>query len=104
LEDFDLYITSVYFTTTTIVTVGYGDIGPFNTAEKLVCILLMLIGVISFTFATGALSSIISSYDSSQAKLKEKTDVLNMLKKDYHLGEDLYESLMKTIKYDYSKN
>jgi hypothetical protein len=77
LDDFDLYITSFYFTTTTIVTVGYGDIGPVNTSEKFICILLMLIGVISFTFTTGALSSIISSYDSSQAKMKEKTDMLD---------------------------
>jgi hypothetical protein len=55
----------VYFTTTTIVTVGYGDIYPINTYERVVCIILMVIGVISFTFTTGALSSIISSYDSS---------------------------------------
>ena len=83
---------------------GYGDIGPVNTGEKFICILLMLIGVISFTFTTGALSSIISSYDSSQAKLKEKTDILNCIKKDYGISEDLYDNLMKTIKYDYSKN
>ncbi len=27
-DDFELYITSFYFTVTTIVTVGYGDITP----------------------------------------------------------------------------
>jgi hypothetical protein len=65
MEDTELYVTSFYFTTTTIVTVGYGDIGPHNIIEKIICIFLMLIGVISFTFTTGALSSIIASYDSS---------------------------------------
>lgn len=68
------------------------------------CILLMLIGVISFSFATGALSSIISNYDSSQAKLKEKIATLNEIKHDFKIGPELYDALMKTLKYDHSKN
>ena len=60
-----MYVASFYFTVTTIVTVGFGDITAYNVGEQLICILLMLIGVISFSFATGALSSIISNYDSS---------------------------------------
>lgn len=50
---------------TTIVTVGYGDITAESTGERLIAILLMIIGVISFSFATGALSSIIANYDAS---------------------------------------
>ena len=72
-----MYITSFYFTVTTIVTVGYGDITAQNTGERIICILLMIVGVIAFSFATGSLSSIISNYDSSQAKLKEKIATLN---------------------------
>ena len=47
-----------------------------NLYEKLLCIVLMIIGVISFSFATGALSSIISNIDTSEAKLKEKISTL----------------------------
>jgi hypothetical protein len=104
LEDYELYITSFYFTVTTIVTVGFGDIHAYSVGEKVLCILLMLIGVISFSFATGALSSIISNYDSSQAKLKEKIATLNEIKNDYKIGPELYDDLMKTLKYDHSKN
>ncbi len=89
---------------TTIVTVGFGDIHAYSTGEKILCILLMLIGVISFSFATGALSSIISNYDSSQAKLKEKIATLNEIKNDFKIGPDLYDALMKTLKYDHSKS
>jgi len=70
LPDWELYISSFYFTVTTIVTVGFGDIHAYSPGEMIICIFLMLIGVISFSFATGSLSSIISNYDSSQAKLK----------------------------------
>ena len=65
MEDYELYITSFYFTVTTIVTVGFGDIRAFNTSERIMCVFLMIIGVISFSFATGSLSSILSNYDAS---------------------------------------
>ena len=34
LGSWDLYITSFYFTVSTITTVGYGDIRGFNTLER----------------------------------------------------------------------
>ena len=63
----------------------------------------MLIGVIAFSFGTGALSSIISSYDSSQAKLKEKMSTLNDINKEYHLNTELFKKLIQSINYDHSK-
>ena len=64
-----LYLTSFYFAVTTITTVGYGDITGQNTLERGVSVIVMLIGVISFSFATGALSSIMQNYDQASAKL-----------------------------------
>ena len=74
--DYELYIVSFYFTVTTIVTVGYGDITPKNSGERVICMLLMIIGVISFSIGTGILSSIIANYDSALAKLEEKMSTL----------------------------
>jgi hypothetical protein len=85
MEDTELYITSFYYTTTTILTVGYGDITAISLYEKLLCIVLMIIGVISFSFATGALSSIISNYDSSEASLKYKISKLNSIQTEYRI-------------------
>jgi Ion channel len=118
--NFELYITSFYFTVTTIVTVGYGDITAKtinkinllhiilkiaykNLGEKIVAIFLMLIGVIAFSFGTGALSSIIASYDSSQAKLKEKMSTLNDINKEYDININLFRKLIQSINYDHSK-
>lgn len=58
-----MYIASVYYTMTTVATVGYGDIFAVNTFEYVFAIILMIIGVSAFTFVSGALSSILSSYD-----------------------------------------
>lgn len=66
-SNYDLYLSAMYFTVTTVLTVGYGDISAYSVAEKIFCIFLMVVGVISFSFATGTLSSLIISIDERDA-------------------------------------
>jgi len=103
MDDAELYVTSFYYTTTTILTVGYGDIVAQSVQEMLLCILLMLIGVVSFSFATGSLSSIISNYDSTEAKLKEKISTLNSIQTEYNIELELYNKCVRTVHYDHSR-
>jgi voltage-gated potassium channel Kch len=83
LNEFELYITSYYFTVTTIMTVGYGDITAQSLGEKLLAILLMLIGVVAFSFATGSISSIIANADTAEDKLRAKMEILKELNVEY---------------------
>jgi len=59
LMDHELYVIAYYYTVTTTVTVGYGDITPKNEGERVFCILLMIIGIISFSLLQGTITSII---------------------------------------------
>lgn len=93
LGAWDLYITSFYFTVSTITTVGYGDIRGFNTLERQLCIVFMLLGVISFSFATGSFSSILQSYDQQNAKLQQKISILNRIHQEHFLPLDLFTRL-----------
>ena len=69
MDPYDRYFYSVYFTVTTITTVGYGDVSASTTSERIFCIVLEIFGVIVFTYISGSLSSIMSSSDSSNALL-----------------------------------
>lgn len=80
MDQTDLYIMSGYFIVTTISTVGYGDLSASTTLERLFCICIMLAGVTTFTFISGALSSILQNYDTSQAMLQEKLLYLGKLR------------------------
>jgi hypothetical protein len=102
-SNYDLYITSFYFSVTTIVTVGYGDITAISSLEKIIAVFLMLIGVIAFSFATGALSSIIANMDQSEAIIKEKMATLQEIEVDYKIAETLRNNLVKAIRYDQQK-
>ena len=60
----EIYLTSFYFTVTTITTVGYGDMPISTFLEKIIIIFVMIAGVIGFAMASGALTNYISRSDS----------------------------------------
>lgn len=57
------FITSCYFSITTLSTVGYGDLFPISNAEKIIGIMIMLAGVGFFSFIMGSFIEIISTFN-----------------------------------------
>lgn len=93
----ELYLFSLYFTITTITTVGYGDLSANNHIEQVFCMLMMLLGVIGFSLATSTLTQIMSEYDSSNKKLNEKMEVLKKIYNEYYLPLPLYDKIKKSL-------
>jgi voltage-gated potassium channel Kch len=75
-SNFAVYQTAFYFISVTITTVGYGDISPSNTLERLICNFVLFVGVITFSIAAGSLSSILTNYDAMQHGYQEKMQTL----------------------------
>lgn len=99
-SDYTKYVYSFYFIITIITTVGYGDM-PANTSnEKLIVMLVMIIGIIAFSFSIGSLSSALSNLDTRAAKLKAKSFELNSIRKKYKMSSDLYNRLFKALKFE----
>lgn len=46
---FDIYVTSMYYTITTVTTIGYGDYSAFTTPEKAQMIIIQFVGICIFT-------------------------------------------------------
>jgi voltage-gated potassium channel Kch len=86
-------MTSFYFTVTTITTVGYGDMSASTFQEQIVCSIIMLIGVIAFSMASGALTNYISDQEAKQAALSEKMGTLEKIQESHALPRDLYLKL-----------
>lgn len=80
--DSELYATSLYWTITTITTVGYGDIYGIKPQEKIFCAIIMLIGVISFTILSGSMASIMTNFDASNAVTRQKKKILDNIHKN----------------------
>jgi hypothetical protein len=80
-----------------------GILPILNNYYRIMDILLFVFGVFTFSFSIGSLSSLLSNLDSKQAKLKEKLNVLEQLKKDYNIPFVLYNKLSRALKYDHTK-
>jgi len=93
------YLRSIYFIITTMSTVGYGDISATNFSERIFCIILMFLGVVGFSFATGTLSTIISTYDCDDAHLRSKMTVLDKIYSDYEISfpGELYSKVKNEV-------
>lgn len=100
----DIYTMAVYWTITTITTVGYGDVSITNYYERIFCSLLMIIGVIAFSLASGSLTSIISNYDNANAEYACRLTILNKARAEYKLPIDLYIRLKKSLNFERDKD
>jgi uncharacterized membrane protein YhdT len=62
-SNWDLYVAALYFTFTTIITVGYGDIAGVSNIERFFAMSLMLLGCLMYSILTGLISTIVDYED-----------------------------------------
>lgn len=60
---YDEYLRAYYFTTVTMITVGYGDFIPANSREYLLSILIMLIACGMFGYSLNSIGKILAEMD-----------------------------------------
>lgn len=68
------YVRSLYWTITTITTVGFGDITPGRTVEYLVAMVLMLIGASLFVFIVGSIASLLNTLHANRNAYRERAE------------------------------
>lgn len=99
---FDTYITGVYFITTTITTIGYGDWLAHTNSEYAFVMLLELLGLALFSYILGTFQTI-QNHQSAikiiEAKKEEITNFLIDVNKANKKVELPYEIFYDTEKY-----
>eukprot|EP00929_Paragymnodinium_shiwhaense_P102438 TRINITY_DN65624_c0_g1_i1.p1 TRINITY_DN65624_c0_g1~~TRINITY_DN65624_c0_g1_i1.p1 ORF type:complete len:876 (+),score=182.46 TRINITY_DN65624_c0_g1_i1:119-2746(+) len=77
-----LYIVCLYFASYTITSVGYGDMGPKNVLERVVCTIMIFCAGISWAYVLGQVCSIVSSMGHMEQEFRKTMDDLNFLMED----------------------
>ena len=103
-----------YFTLSTLSTIGYGDLVPKNTSERIFVIFIILFGVAMFSYVLGEFNDLIISYNSRHAYLNIGSNLdswillLKKFSKNYPLEESVIEGFYSNTlfiwKYDRNKN
>jgi hypothetical protein len=73
-----IYIRSLYWTVTTMTTIGYGDITPHLNYEYVFTIIVMIIGASLYAFIIGNVASLISTLDVQKASYWSKMDAMKL--------------------------
>lgn len=70
-EEWDIkYISSLYWATVTVMTVGYGDITPTNSNERIYAIFVILFGGMIFPFTITSIGNIIQNMQREKKKFE----------------------------------
>jgi CRP-like cAMP-binding protein len=100
----DQYMASLYWTVTTLSTVGYGDIVPSTSLERIVSIFWMIFGLCFFSFTVSSLSSMLNSVDTKESLLSHKLAAIDEFAEESLLTKDLRERLRVALKYSTLKS
>jgi hypothetical protein len=103
-SNIDLYIASLYFNLVTIFTIGYGDISPTNIYEFSYNVVVLLLGISTYTYALSSISYIIQTVDERTVIYNKNMDYLEDIKMKYKIPMGLYRRILRFLKYDYSVN
>ena len=92
------YLYSLYWSLTTLTTVGYGDVTPKNDAERLFTSVTLLLGGLVFGYMLGNVSSMMNQLERQDYLLRERMDVV----KDYVTWRNMPPCLAMRIKSYYA--
>lgn len=99
LELSRLYIISLYFSMTTLFTVGYGDVVANSTIERVVVIILLVVGCFIYTFFISITSNLMAKQNQKLQMLTERMDFLKSIKEKYSLTPKFSRKVEDQIKF-----
>lgn len=85
----DLYIAALYWSMMTLTSIGYGDLVPRNSTERLLASFYMAISGVTWTYAIGQAAGIASTLDPSRIIYETTMDSLNFYMTERKLPKEM---------------
>ena len=96
----NIYIASLYFICTTVLSIGYGDILTYNTKERLINGCLLVVGLLLYTWTLSSLTSYLVNDDKIIIEYRNKCDILDDIQICYdNMSLELYSKIQRHLLY-----
>lgn len=93
------YINALYWTITTITTIGYGDITPQTDFQKIFTMCIMVLGVGFYGYVIGNFTSMLTQVDYVKMNFLEKIDRMNTFLNYKKVPKELRENIYAYYKF-----
>lgn len=101
LNEFERYITSLYWSVVTFTTVGYGDFSPIHPIEQIFGVVYMISNVVIMSWVIGSITLLIVKADEKTGLYRETLKVLHKYAKLHDFDKDLTKKLHKQLDLDF---
>ncbi len=93
------YLRSIYWTITTLTTVGYGDITPSGSAQTIFTMAVMLLGVAVYGYVIGNVASLLANIDVAKAAHQHRLEHVMVFMKNRNIPQILQKRVVDYFNY-----
>ncbi|CAH8526255.1 unnamed protein product [Schistosoma turkestanicum] len=90
-----LYVSSLYFTTTSLTSVGFGNVSPNTVNEKIYAVITMLIGALMHAAVFGNVTTLIQRMYSRRSAYQTKNQDLKDFTRAHHIPKPLKQRMLE---------
>lgn len=89
------YLYSLYFTTVTMATVGYGDVVPIASVEKVIDLFMIFIGITLFGLLMGLMAQAVNNSSVREARIAKRRQLVQEFIEERHLPKDIADQVVR---------
>lgn len=104
ITDFSAYITALYFTTSSLTSVGFGNVSATTNAEKVFSIIVMLIGALMHAVVFGNVTAIIQRMYARRSQYQTRLRDLKDFFKLHRVPKQLRQRMIDYFQTTWSLN
>lgn len=92
-QPWDYYMSSLYWSAMTVTSIGYGEMLPVNSEERLVCSVMMIMSGMLWTYVLSTASGIAATLNPNQVMFQNTMDQLSYFMRERHLPRPMRRML-----------
>ena len=99
-QQIDIYVTALYYIVATVFTIGYGDIVSVSLYERVYNLILLVVGIMIYSYSVSALSNYVQTVDSKTLDYQNNLEILEQIRVTHEkMPNELYDKISKFLLY-----